>query len=286
LKANRIHESYNDEIFGRDALKPLASTGHQTIKHKTMSNTSLKGKVAVIGAGAKNLGGLISREFAKEGAKIVVHYNSDATRLDAEATVQAVKDLGGDAHVTQGDFTKPSNVTNLFEQARDRFGGIDIAVNTVGKVLRKPIVDTTEEEYDSMFDINAKAAYFFIKEAGKNLNDNGKIITIVTSLLAAFTDGYSTYAGGKAPVEHFTRAAAKEFGPRGISVTAVGPGPMDTPFFYGQETPERVAYHKSQTMNGDLTKIEDIVPIIKFLATDGWWITGQTIFANGGYTTR
>ena len=182
--------------------------------------------------------------------------------------------------------TKPANITALFEQAKDRFGGIDIAVNTVGKVLRKPIIDTTEEEYDSMFDINAKAAYFFIKEAGKNLNDNGKIITIVTSLLAAFTDGYSTYAGGKAPVEHFTRAAAKEFGPRGISVTAVGPGPMDTPFFYGQETPERVTYHKSQAMNGGLTRIEDIVPIIKFLATDGWWITGQTIFANGGYTTR
>jgi NAD(P)-dependent dehydrogenase (short-subunit alcohol dehydrogenase family) len=251
-----------------------------------MSNISLKGKVAVIGAGAKNLGGLITREFAKDGAKVVVHYNSDATRQDAEATVQAVKDLGGDAYATQGDFTKPANVTALFEQAKDRFGGIDIAVNTVGKVLRKPIIDTTEEEYDSMFDINAKAAYFFIKEAGKNLNDNGKIITIVTSLLAAFTDGYSTYAGGKSPVEHFTRAAAKEFGPRGISVTAIGPGPMDTPFFYGQETPERVAYHKSQAMNGELTKIEDIVPIIKFLATDGWWITGQTIFANGGYTTR
>jgi NAD(P)-dependent dehydrogenase (short-subunit alcohol dehydrogenase family) len=251
-----------------------------------MSNTSLKGKVAVIGAGAKNLGGHISREFAKDGAKVVVHYNSDATRRDAEVTVHAVKDLGGDAYATQGDLTKPANVTALFEQAKDRFGGIDIAINTVGKVLRKPIIDTTEEEYDSMFDINAKAAYFFIKEAGKNLNDNGKIITIVTSLLAAFTDGYSTYAGGKAPVEHFTRAAAKEFGPRGISVTAVGPGPMDTPFFYGQETPERVAYHKSQAMNGELTKIEDIVPIIKFLATEGWWITGQTVFANGGYTTR
>lgn len=62
------------------------------------------------------------------------------------------------------------------------------------------------------------------------------LYSIVTSLLAAFTDGYSTYAGGKAPVEDFTRAAAKEFGPRGISVTAIGPGPMDTPFFYGQET--------------------------------------------------
>lgn len=251
-----------------------------------MTHRSVQGKVVVVAGGAKNLGGLISREFAADGAKVVVHYNSDATRADAETTVQAAKDAGSDAYMTQGDLTKPDNVAALFEEAKDRFGGIDIAVNTVGKVLRKPIAETTEEEFDNMFDINAKSAYFFIKEAGRNLNDNGKIITIVTSLLAAFTDGYSTYAGGKAPVEDFTRAAAKEFGPRGISVTAIGPGPMDTPFFYGEETPERVEYHKSQAMNGDLTRIEDIVPIVKFLATDGWWITGQTIFANGGYTTR
>lgn len=251
-----------------------------------MSTVDMSGKVVLIAGGAKNLGGLASRELAKCGAKVVVHYNSESTRSDAEATVKAVKELGSDAIDIQGDLTKPANVTALFKQARERFGGVDVAINTAGKVLRKPIVETTEEEYDSMFDINAKAAYFFIKEAGKQLNDNGKIITIVTSLLAAFTDGYSTYAGGKSPVEHFTRAAAKEFGARGISVTAVGPGPMDTPFFYGQETPERVEFHKSQAMNGQLTKIEDIVPILRFLSTEGWWITGQTIFANGGYTTR
>ncbi len=251
-----------------------------------MENNMLKGKIAVVAGGAKNLGGLISREFAEAGAKVVVHYHSDGTGPDADATVKAIKDLGGDAYANQGDLTKPANVTSLFKAAKEHFGGIDIAVNTVGKVLRKPIVETTEEDFDTMFDINAKSAYFFIKEAGINLNDGGKIITIVTSLLAAFTDGYSTYAGGKAPVEDFTRAAAKEFGPRGISVSAIGPGPMDTPFFYGQETPERIAFHKSQSMSGDLTKIEDIVPILKFLATEGRWITGQTIFANGGYTTR
>jgi NAD(P)-dependent dehydrogenase (short-subunit alcohol dehydrogenase family) len=87
-------------------------------------------------------------------------------------------------------------------------------------------------------------------------------------------------------VERFTRAAAKEFGARGISVTNVAPGPMDTPFFYPAEDGGAIAYHKSQSMNGELTKIEDIAPIVKFLATDGWWITGETIFANGGYTTR
>jgi NAD(P)-dependent dehydrogenase (short-subunit alcohol dehydrogenase family) len=217
---------------------------------------------------------------------IVVHYNSDATEKDADETVDAIKGMGRNAIAIQSDLTKAANVAALFQQAKDHFGGIDVAVNTVGKVLRKPIIETTEAEFDQMMAINAKSAYFFIKEAGLHLNDNGKLITILTSLLAAFTDGYSTYAGGKAPVEHFTRAAAKELSGRGISVNNVGPGPMDTPFFYGQETPERVAYHKSQAMGNQLTMIEDIVPIVKFLATEGWWINGQTLFANGGYTTR
>lgn len=251
-----------------------------------MSKHDLQGKTAIVGAGAKNLGGLISRELGKGGAKVAVHYHSDASRSDAESTVQAIKDAGSDAFATQGDLTRPGNVAALFEEVLARFGGVDIAVNTVGMVLRKPIVETGEDEYDAMFDINSKAAYFFMKEAGKHLNDNGKLVTILTSLLAAFTDGYSTYAGSKAAVEHFTRAAAKELGARGISVTAVAPGPMDTPFFYGQETPERVAFHKSQGMGNQLTQIEDIAPIVTFLATEGWWITGQTIFANGGYTTR
>ena len=251
-----------------------------------MTEQTLQGKTILIAGGGKNLGGLIARQAAAAGADIAVHYNSESTRPEAEETLAAVEANGSKGVLLTGDLTKPANVERLFDDAVSALGPIDIAVNTTGKVLRKPIAETTEDEYDSMFDINAKAAYFFIKEAGKHLADNGKIITIVTALLAAFTDGYSTYAGGKSPVEHFTRAAAKEYADRGISVTAIAPGPMDTPFFYGQETPERVEFHKSQGMGNRLTRIEDIAPIVRFLATEGWWITGQTIFANGGYTTR
>ncbi|WP_067823462.1 SDR family oxidoreductase [Nocardia inohanensis] len=248
--------------------------------------TRFEGRSAVVAGGAKNLGGLISTSLAGRGVDIAVHYNSDSTEPDADRTVAAIEAAGARAIKFQADLTEPANVVRLFDAAADAFGGVDIAVNTVGKVLRKPIVETTEAEYDAMFDINAKAAYFFIQEAGKRLNDNGRIVTLVTSLLAAFTDGYSTYAGAKSPVEHFTRAAAKEFGDRGISVNSVAPGPMDTAFFYPQETPERVEFHKSQAMGNQLTRIEDIAPLVEFLIGDGWWINGQTIFANGGYTTR
>ncbi len=152
--------------------------------------------------------------------------------------------------------------------------------------VEKPILECTEEDYDKIFAVNSKAAFFFIKEAGKKLNERGRIITVVSSLLADYTDSYAIYPGSKVPIEHYTRAASKEFGVRGISVNAVGPGPMDTPFFYGQESKEASAAALSKYSKTGLTDIEDIAPIITFLATDGWWITGQTIFANGGYTTR
>ncbi|MDH6252793.1 NAD(P)-dependent dehydrogenase (short-subunit alcohol dehydrogenase family) [Chryseobacterium sp. H1D6B] len=251
-----------------------------------MTKNDLKGKVVLVAGGAKNLGGLLSRDFASKGAKVAVHYNSDKTKEDAEKTLKAIQEMGGEAFLFQADLTKVENIKKLFEETKNKFGGIDIAVNTVGMVLKKPFLETSEEEYDQMFNINSKVAYFFIQEAGKHLNDHGKICTIVTSLLAAYTGLYSTYAGAKAPVEHFTRMASKEFGDRGISVTAVAPGPMDTPFFYGQEGEDAVAYHKSASALGGLTDIKDIAPLVQFLVTDGWWITGQTIFANGGYTTR
>lgn len=249
-------------------------------------NSALQGKSAVVAGGAKNLGGLISTTLARHGANVLVHYNSSASEAAADATLAEIDATGVKSAKFQADLTDPTNTAALFAAATRAFGTVDIAVNTVGKVLRKPILDTTEADYDEMFAINSKAAYFFIKEAGKVLADNGKIVSVVTSLLAAFTGGYSTYAGGKSPVEHFTRAAAKEFADRLISVNTVAPGPMDTPFFYPQETPDRVEYHRSQALGNQLTHIEDIVPLVTFLVGEGRWITGQTLFANGGYTTR
>jgi NAD(P)-dependent dehydrogenase (short-subunit alcohol dehydrogenase family) len=152
--------------------------------------------------------------------------------------------------------------------------------------LKKLIIDTTEEEYDLLAAVNAKAAFLIIREAGRTLHKNGRVVTIVTSLLAGYTGYYSTYAGGKASVEQFIRAASKEFADQGITVNAVAPGPMDTPFFHAQETPDSVAWLKSQGMGNRLTEIEDIAQIVRFLVTEGNWITGQTIFANGGFSTR
>lgn len=257
-----------------------------------MADHSIKGKVVLIAGGAKNLGGLIARDLAQQGAAAVaIHYNSASSKAAADETVAAIEAAGARGVAFQADLTRAAAVEKLFADAIAAVGKPDIAINTVGKVLKKPFVDITEAEYDEMSAVNSKSAFFFLKEAGKNVNDHGKVVTLVTSLLGAFTPFYAAYEGTKAPVEHFTRAASKEFGQRGISVNAVGPGPMDTPFFYPAEGEDAVAYHKtaaalSSFSKTGLTDIQDVVPFIRHLVSDGWWITGQTILINGGYTTK
>ncbi|KJZ72926.1 hypothetical protein HIM_07689 [Hirsutella minnesotensis 3608] len=249
---------------------------------------SLSGKVALVTGGAKNLGAEIGKQLASVGANLALHYNSDKSKKDAAELEKTLQQQFPQCQVRfyQADLTTEAAVDKLFASVIKDFGKVDIVVNTIGKVLKKPMADISEAEYDDMFAVNSKSAFLILKAGSKHVTDGGKLITIVTALLAAFTGFYTSYAGSKAPVEHFTRGASKELQGRMVSVNAIAPGPMDTPFFYPQESDDAVAFHKSQALGGRLTEVKDIAPIVKFLCTEGAWITGQTLFANGGYTTR
>ena len=151
-----------------------------------MSIHDINGKTVLIAGGAKNLGGLIARDFAAQGAAAVaVHYNSDAARAEADETVAAIEAAGAKGFAFQADLTTASAVEKLFADARAAMGSIDIAINTVGKVLKKPMVEISEAEFDEMSAVNSKSAFFFLKEAGRNVSNGGKVCTLVTSLLGA-----------------------------------------------------------------------------------------------------
>lgn len=258
---------------------------------------SLQGQVVLITGGCKNLGALIARQFAAEGAQLALHYNSNATKAAAEEIATTLK-----AKIYQADLTTAANVHQLFESVIKDFGKPNIVINTVGMVLKKPMAEISEAEYDQMFAVNSKSAFFITQEAAKSVLDGGKIINIVTALLAVYTPFYSVYQGSKAPVEWFTKGLSKELMSRGVSVNAIAPGPMDTPFFYPQESDDSVAFFKTMALEGRLTKIEDVVPIVKFLCKEGAWIngkysstslenpidrrSGQILFANGGMASR
>lgn len=231
---------------------------------------SLRGQVVLITGGCKNLGALIAQQLAAEGAQLALHYNSSKTKPEAEKLQASLN-----AKIYQADLTTAANVHQLYQAVIKDFGQPHIVINTVGMVLKKPMTEISEAEYDQMFAVNSKSAFFITQEAAKTVQDGGKIINIVTALLAVYTGNYSLYQGAKAPVEWFTKGLSKELIPRGISVNAIAPGPMDTPFFYPQESDDSVAFFKTMAIGGRLTKIEDIAPIIKFLCTDGAWINGK-----------
>ena len=183
-----------------------------------MADQLLKGKVGVVIGASRNLGRAIAEMLGAEGAKVAVHYNSDSAKAGADETAAAIKAAGGKAAVFQADLTRVTEVERLFDAVTKKFGHLDIMVNTAGMVLKKPLAEITEQEYDRLFAINAKAAFFCMQAAANQMSDNGRIVNIGTSLLAATTGYYSAYAGSKAPLEHFTRALAKEIGGRGITV--------------------------------------------------------------------
>jgi NAD(P)-dependent dehydrogenase (short-subunit alcohol dehydrogenase family) len=252
-----------------------------------MATRILTGKVAIVGGASRNLGRAFSEMLGADGAFVAVHYHSPKSKAEAEETVKAVKAAGGDARTLQADLTQVKQVEQLFDQVTKELGGLDILINTAGKVLKKPFQDITEQEYDEMFTINAKSVFFCMREAAKRMRDNGRIISLGTSLLGATTGNYSAYAGSKAPLEDFTRALAKEVGNRGITVNTVAPGPLNTSFFYPAETPESTEFFKGMSINGKLGEVKDIVPLVKFLVSpEAKWVTAQTIFINGGFLAR
>ena len=247
----------------------------------------LTGKVAVITGSARNMGRAFAEALARLGADIVVHYHSASAKSDAEETAQLVQVQGRRAVTVGGNLAEQAVVRQMFDEALRAFEHVDIVINCAGVVLKKPFVEVTEEEFDRVFAVNTKAAFFVMQEAARRISDDGRIINLGTTILGATIPFYSVYAGSKAPLEDFTRALAREIGQRGITVNTVAPGPIDDAFYHGAETPESVARATQASVAGRLGKVDDIVPIMEFLASPGsQWITGQTIFVNGGYLAR
>jgi len=150
-------------------------------------------------------------------------------------------------------------------------------------VVKKPLADTTDEEFDRAFAVNARAKFLTMREAARRLADGGRIVNIITSIVAFTIPSYSVYAGSKGAVEHFTKALAKEIGNRGITVNCVAPGPLSTPFYYPVENEESISGARSGAIGNRLGEITDVAPLVAFLCRpEAGWITAQTIRVNGG----
>jgi NAD(P)-dependent dehydrogenase (short-subunit alcohol dehydrogenase family) len=264
--------------------QPLTTPARPTAPDNT--SRELAGKVAVVTGARNNLGRGFAVGLARNGADVVVHFHREATRDQAEETARLVREQGARAILVSGDLSQVANIRKLFDEATKAFGRIDIVVHNAGQIVKKPLAEVTEEEYDRVAGINSKGTFFIMQEAIRRISDEGRIINIGTSLMASTIGNYSAYAGTKAAMEDFTRALAREVDwKRNITVNTVAPGPVDTPFFREPESPEAIA--AITRLAGRLGEVNDIVPLVEFLASpQSRWVNAQTIFINGGYLTR
>ncbi|AVL52569.1 short-chain dehydrogenase [Roseobacter denitrificans] len=264
-----------------------AALGTTDASAKTNPAAPLAGKVAIVTGARANLGRGFAERLAQMGADVVVHYHRAETQAEAEQTAQLVRDAGRRAVLVQGDLGKSATAVAMFDLAEAEFGGADILVHTAGTIIKKPVADFIDAEFEQLLNDNTKTTFYAMREAARRLRDDGRIIAVGTSLTAGAAPGYAVYGGTKAPVEEFTRMMAKELGARRITVNTIAPGPLDTSFFHAAETPQTVAFAAGLAAEGRLGTVADVVPAMAALALpEGQWTNGQTVFINGGYLTR
>src|SRR5215813_535068 len=173
----------------------------------------LRGKNALITGGSRGIGRAIALGLASHGGAVVINYlKNDAP---AREVVKIIAEAGGNAAAVQADLSRPTEVTRLFDEAERAVGALDIVVANAADIVVKPLAECTEEDYDRIFDTNAKGVFFTLKEAARRLNDGGRIIVTSTGGTKMFFPEQSLYLGSKGAVEQFVRALSWELGGHG-----------------------------------------------------------------------
>jgi 3-oxoacyl-[acyl-carrier protein] reductase len=236
--------------------------------------TTLAGKTAVVTGGSRGIGQAIVRRLAADGARVVFSFREDKAAADALA------EEIGDAVAVQADQEDLGSLDALFEPVAD---GLDILVNNAAITAPAPIKDITPELFDKAMTVNAKFPLLAMQRAAPLLRDGGRIISISTLNTTAPGPGIALYCASKAALEQFSKVAAYELGPRGITVNTVSPGATDTDLLRASNSPAELEEATALTALGRLGTPADIADVVAFLAgPDARWITAQNIQATGG----
>ncbi|MFF6992054.1 SDR family oxidoreductase [Streptomyces sp. NPDC010273] len=231
--------------------------------------------------GSGGIGGAVARRLAADGMAVVVHYAGSAAK--AEVIVESITAAGGTAVAHSGDIAEPAEMTELFDAAEARFGGIDVVVNTAGIMLLAPLAEMELDDFDRMHRVNVRGTFVVSRLAARRLRPGGSLINFSTSVSRLQQPGYGGYAATKGAVEAMTLILARELRGRDVTVNAVAPGPTATPLFIEGKSEELIAKIAAAAPLERLGTPQDIAEAVAFLAGPGGrWINGQVLFSNGG----
>lgn len=245
---------------------------------------SLKGKVAIVTGGARDIGRQASLKLAIAGAKVCINYFGSSDQ--AEETLGLIKEAGGDAIIVHGDMTKAEDVKKVVNTCLEKFGKtIHILVNIAGGLLgRKPLAELDEVFWDAVMDVNLKSVYRVTREVVPYMTEGGAIVNF-SSQAARDGGGFGAlaYATAKGGVLTMTRGLAKELGPKGIRVNCISPGMINTTFhntFTKPEVRTNVAASTPLRREGEASEVGDLVLYLASSASS--FINGESVEINGG----
>lgn len=241
----------------------------------------LKDKVAVVigAAGRDNMGQVIARRFAAEGAKVVVGGR------DGDALAELTAELGGAYAVC--DIADEADLARLGDVAIERFGGVDIAVNATGWGLLKPFLDTTRADIERMVAVQFTGAFLFYQAMLRVMRDGGSLVQISSATASIMLEDHAVYMGTKAGADHVLRCVANEFGHRGIRANSIAPGFTTTPMT--AKASRNTAILDSFAREYPLGRVgtsDDIADAAVWVCSDACFMTGQVLQVNGGLTLR
>lgn len=246
-------------------------------------------KIAIVTGSSRGLGRNTALSIARRGGDVVVTYRSG--EAEARKVVAEIEALGRKAVALQLDAgnvaTFPAFVAQLREALKNTWGRetFDHLVNNAGHGEMASFAETTEAQFDALFNVHVKGVFFLTQALLPVLADGGRIVNISSGLTRVSFPGFSAYSTAKGAIETLTVCMAKELGSRGIAVNTVAPGAIETDFLGGavRDMPDLNQQFAEMTALGRVGVPDDIGPMIaSLLGTDNRWITAQRIEVSGG----
>jgi glucose 1-dehydrogenase len=254
----------------------------------------LTGKNVLVTGGSSGIGQAIAVRFAEHGANVAINYlttpdEAAATEEQVHACVRKVRQQGVRDVLVQGDVSSEDDVVRMVGEATERLGALDILVNNAGIQTSRPSDQLPSTDFDEVLAVNLRGAFLCAREAIKRfLADKtpGVVINVSSVHQIVPKPRYLAYSVSKGGMQNLTRTLALEYGGRGIRVNAVGPGATITPINRAWvEDPSKAEMVVSHIPLGRAGTADEMAGVCAFLASDdGAYITGQTIFVDGGLT--